>query len=139
MSLRAGQTLCSRTARLTPTRVLGAFPAPVSTAPSRLRVRDGAAAHPARFHTAPARWNNNNDGEDRHNGLRIMREKAKGGVSAAGSSPQDGQTPAFNRASGVPTLATFSLQGKVGVVTGGAGGLGLVMGRRSSPSSPMES
>lgn len=28
-----------------------------------------------------------------------------------------------------PTLATFSLQGKVGVVTGGARGLGLVMGQ----------
>jgi len=31
-----------------------------------------------------------------------------------------------------PTLATFSLQGKVGVVTGGARGLGLVMGRECS-------
>ncbi|KAK4175678.1 putative D-arabinitol 2-dehydrogenase [Triangularia setosa] len=30
---------------------------------------------------------------------------------------------------GVPTLPTFSLQGKVGVVTGGARGLGLVMGQ----------
>lgn len=28
-----------------------------------------------------------------------------------------------------PTLATFSLEGKVGVVTGGARGLGLVMGQ----------
>ena len=31
----------------------------------------------------------------------------------------------------LPTLAAFSLQGKVGVVTGGARGLGLVMARRS--------
>lgn len=29
----------------------------------------------------------------------------------------------------LPTLATFSLEGKVGVVTGGARGLGLVMGQ----------
>ncbi|KAK3906566.1 gluconate 5-dehydrogenase, partial [Staphylotrichum tortipilum] len=45
--------------------------------------------------------------------------------------PGDGQPPTFNQAGarGLPTLATFSLQGKVGVVTGGAGGLGLVMGR----------
>ncbi|KAK0749438.1 hypothetical protein B0T18DRAFT_105626 [Schizothecium vesticola] len=32
-------------------------------------------------------------------------------------------------AHGLPTLATFSLQGRVGVVTGGARGLGLVMGQ----------
>jgi D-arabinitol 2-dehydrogenase len=30
---------------------------------------------------------------------------------------------------GTPTLASFSLAGKVGVVTGGARGLGLVMGQ----------
>lgn len=55
-------------------------------------------------------------------------------ASVAGSSANasQGQTPAFNNAGarGLPTLATFSLQGKVGVVTGGAGGLGLVMGRK---------
>lgn len=32
-------------------------------------------------------------------------------------------------AHGLPPLATFSLQGRVGVVTGGARGLGLVMGQ----------
>jgi hypothetical protein len=52
--------------------------------------------------------------------------------------PPDEQLPASKPVAGAgraganvfPTLATFSLQGKVGVVTGGARGLGLVMGRR---------
>jgi hypothetical protein len=52
--------------------------------------------------------------------------------------PPDEQLPASKPVAGAgraganvfPTLATFSLQGKVGVVTGGARGLGLVMGRK---------
>jgi len=53
--------------------------------------------------------------------------------------PPDEQLPTSKPVAGAgraganvfPTLATFSLQGKVGVVTGGARGLGLVMGRKS--------
>lgn len=52
--------------------------------------------------------------------------------------PPDEQLPSSKPVAGAgraganvfPTLATFSLQGKVGVVTGGARGLGLVMGRK---------
>lgn len=51
--------------------------------------------------------------------------------------PSDGSLPPSQPVSGAgraganvfPTLASFSLQGKVGVVTGGARGLGLVMGQ----------
>ncbi len=55
--------------------------------------------------------------------------------------PPDEQLPSSKPVAGagraganvLPTLAAFSLQGKVGVVTGGARGLGLVMARRSCP------
>ncbi len=51
--------------------------------------------------------------------------------------PKEGELPPSKPVEGAgragahvfPTLATFSLQGKVGVVTGGARGLGLVMGQ----------
>jgi len=51
--------------------------------------------------------------------------------------PADGELPSATLVPGTgraganvfPTLATFSLQGKVAVVTGGARGLGLVMGQ----------
>lgn len=51
--------------------------------------------------------------------------------------PQEHELPSSEPVSGAgragmhvyPTLATFSLEGKVGVVTGGARGLGLVMGQ----------
>ena len=51
--------------------------------------------------------------------------------------PEEGELPASRPVKGagragahvLPTLAAFSLQGRVGVVTGGARGLGLVMGQ----------
>ena len=51
--------------------------------------------------------------------------------------PEDNELPASKPVKGAgraganvfPTLAAFSLQGRVGVVTGGARGLGLVMGQ----------
>ena len=51
--------------------------------------------------------------------------------------PSEGSLPPSEPVSGAgragahvfPTLASFSLQGKVGIVTGGARGLGLVMGQ----------
>lgn len=46
--------------------------------------------------------------------------------------PEEHELPASNPITGAgrhPTLATFSLEGKVSVVTGGARGLGLVMGQ----------
>lgn len=46
--------------------------------------------------------------------------------------PEDHELPSSGPIVGAgraPTLATFSLQGNVGVVTGGARGLGLVMGQ----------
>lgn len=46
--------------------------------------------------------------------------------------PEDHELPSSEPIAGTarhPTLSTFSLEGKVGVVTGGARGLGLVMGQ----------
>lgn len=50
---------------------------------------------------------------------------------SAGSLPSSQPVSGAGRAGAnvFPTLASFSLQGKVGVVTGGARGLGLVMGQ----------
>jgi hypothetical protein len=61
MSFQAGRALRKAAGLAPSSRLLGVFPAPAfSTTPSRLRVRDGVAATPAaRFHTVPARWNDN--------------------------------------------------------------------------------
>ncbi|KAK3330896.1 hypothetical protein B0H66DRAFT_79060 [Apodospora peruviana] len=71
------------------------------------------------------------------------QRKASGGSNARTDEsitveyPSDGDLPSSKPVTGAgraganvfPTLASFSLQGKVGVVTGGARGLGLVMGQ----------
>jgi hypothetical protein len=145
MSAPMGRVL-RRTAGRTPTaRILGNLPASVPTTPAHLRVRRPVSAT-ARFHTVPALRRKDNKSQT----TTGKAPSDEGAASAAGSYartdksiaieyPADDQLSASKPVAGAgragahvfPTLATFSLQGKVGVVTGGARGLGLVMGRRS--------
>jgi hypothetical protein len=90
----------------------------------------------ALFHTAPALRQNNK----KHEGEQ--EEAAAGSYARTDDTitveyPGEGELPSSKPVAGAgragahvfPTLAAFSLQGKVGVVTGGARGLGLVMGQ----------
>ncbi|KAH6630319.1 hypothetical protein B0J18DRAFT_97011 [Chaetomium sp. MPI-SDFR-AT-0129] len=101
------------------------------TMPSRFRAVSA-------FHTFPALLQQNGNG----NGNGGKKNIAPGAFARTDDSitveyPPEEQLPSSEPVEGTdragahifPTLATFSLQGKVGVVTGGARGLGLVMGR----------
>ncbi|KAK3693959.1 hypothetical protein B0T22DRAFT_451247 [Podospora appendiculata] len=91
------------------------------------------------FHTTPARCSV----KDRSTQQAEDIAAAAGGSNARTDEsitveyPTDDKLPSSQPVTGAgragvhvfPTLATFSLQGKVGVVTGGARGLGLVMGQ----------
>ena len=152
MSLPAGRILRAAAQRTPAARILGILPALGPTTPSRLRARDVTAAVASGFHTAPA--TRHPDSSKGHKAQRATKRKPADDetASVAGSGartddsitveyPPDEQLPSSRPVAGAgragpnvfPTLATFSLQGKVGVVTGGARGLGLVMARRSFP------
>ncbi|KAK4145704.1 uncharacterized protein C8A04DRAFT_26449 [Dichotomopilus funicola] len=101
------------------------------TMPSRFRAVSA-------FHTFPALLQQNGNG----NGNGGKKNIAPGAFARTDDSitveyPPEEQLPSSEPVEGTdragahifPTLATFSLQGKVGVVTGGARGLGLVMGQ----------
>jgi D-arabinitol 2-dehydrogenase len=149
MSFPVRRALHSVAGRTPASRILGNLPAPVSTLPSRLRLQR-AIPVTAGFHTVPAaRYPESNN--KKNNNAQTSTEKKPTEeelASAAGSFartddsitveyPPDEQLPTEETVAGTdragahvfPTLATFSLQGKVGVVTGGARGLGLVMGQ----------
>ncbi|KAL2130821.1 hypothetical protein VTI74DRAFT_5913 [Chaetomium olivicolor] len=132
--------------------------APVSTtpAPARLRLRAIAAgfhtAAPSLSHkstqartTTTPNSNNNNSKQKPPAAItgQVVEDTAAGQYARTDDSitlqyPADtSQLPASKPVAGAgragenvcPTLAAFSLQGRVGVVTGGARGLGLVMGQ----------
>jgi hypothetical protein len=151
MSFPVGRVLRSAAGRTPTARILGTLPTSTraSTIPTRLRapVTAGVAAG---FHTVPAArrqaGNNNNRTTTTTTDTKPTNEElasaAAGSFARTDDSitveyPPEEQLPSSEPVAGTdragahvfPTLATFSLQGKVGVVTGGARGLGLVMGR----------
>jgi hypothetical protein len=153
MSQSAGRVLRSAAQRTSTARIFGN---PASTTPARLRTRDPLRAT-AGFHSVPAvcaKHNNSNSNSNSNSTQTTAEQKnqADQSIAAAAGSyartddsitveyPPDSQLPSSKPVAGAgraganvfPTLATFSLQGKVGVVTGGARGLGLVMGRKYS-------
>lgn len=109
----------------------------------RVRQRTGIITIPSTIttprllHTFPPRLSNNNN-ENNH-GRKVRNNVGGGGGSLARTDdsitveyPEDHELPSSEPIVGAarhPTLATFSLEGNVGVVTGGARGLGLVMGQ----------
>ena len=93
------------------------------------------------MHTLPARLSKNDDSKPT---TEEARTEAGGAYARTDDSiqveyPEADKLPSSEPVTGAgtdratrfvfPTLASFSLQGKVGVVTGGARGLGLVMGQ----------
>lgn len=138
MSLPVSRVLRSAAGRTPASRILGnlSATAPTSTLPSRLRVQRRAIPAIAGFHTSPI-------------ALQAEKKPTEEELAAAAGQfartddsitveyPPEAQLPTEETVVGTdragahvfPTLATFSLQGKVGVVTGGARGLGLVMGQ----------
>lgn len=163
MSLPLGRILLrSAVGHPPPSRVLGSLSVSTqSTNPRRLRPARNLERHhavAAGFHTVPAaRRQENGDGSDGNNKSQNAAQNKKPTRDAlaptAGSFaridesitveyPAEHQLPSSMPVEGTdragahvfPTLATFSLQGKVAVVTGGARGLGLVMGRKLSTS-----
>jgi hypothetical protein len=151
MSQSAGRVLRSAAQRTSTARIFGN---PASTTPARLRTRDPLRAT-AGFHSVPAvcaKHNNSNSNSNSTQTTAEQKNQADQDIAAAAGSyartddsitveyPPDSQLPSSKPVAGAgraganvfPTLATFSLQGKVGVVTGGARGLGLVMGRKYS-------
>jgi len=93
------------------------------------------------FHTLPAQRNNNNNNTNNKPSSDPAPSSA-GAYARTDDSikvtyPSASDLPASTPVSGagqtgtntLPTLATFSLQGRVSLVTGGARGLGLVMGQ----------
>lgn len=93
-----------------------------------------AAAAAASVHTTNnrGRATNKDENEPAHAGSFARTDD-----SITVEYPQEHELPSSEPVSGAgragmhvyPTLASFSLEGKVGVVTGGARGLGLVMGQ----------
>lgn len=133
MSLPIARFASRIAGRAATNRVLGSASVKLinPTMPSRAR------AAVAAFHTVPALQQQNGNGNG--NGKKSI---APGAFARTDDSitveyPPEEQLPSSEPVEGTdragahifPTLATFSLQGKVGVVTGGARGLGLVMGR----------
>jgi hypothetical protein len=149
MSLPVGRVLRNAAGRAPTARILGAVSASVSTTPVHVRARNIAPVT-AGFHTVAAvrRQNNKNNQSTQPKATETTpaeEEPAAGLYARTDESitveyPPDEQLPVSEPVVGAgragvnvfPTLATFSLQGKVGVVTGGARGLGLVMGRMLS-------
>lgn len=146
MSLPVGRVLRNAAGRAPTARILGAVSASVSTTPVHVRARNIAPVT-AGFHTVAAvrRQNNKNNQSTQPKATETTpaeEEPAAGLYARTDESitveyPPDEQLPVSEPVVGAgragvnvfPTLATFSLQGKVGVVTGGARGLGLVMGQ----------
>ncbi len=147
MSQSAARVLRSAAQRTSTARIFGN---PASTTPARLRTRDPLRAT-AGFHSAPAVCAQHNNSKSTQTTAEQKKQTEQDIAAAAGSYartddsitveyPPDSQLPSSKPVAGAgraganvfPTLATFSLQGKVGVVTGGARGLGLVMGRKYS-------
>ncbi|KAK4246676.1 hypothetical protein C7999DRAFT_15228 [Corynascus novoguineensis] len=159
MSLPVGRILRSAAGRTPTPRFLGSVPVSTpNTTPSRLRhARDLSRSQAvAGFHTVPPSRrqgsgrssSNNNDNKKTQNVTEKKSAEEATLAPTAGAFartddsitveyPPEHQLPASVPVEGTdragahifPTLATFSLQGKVGVVTGGARGLGLVMGQ----------
>jgi D-arabinitol 2-dehydrogenase len=136
MSFPVRRALHSVAGRTPASRILGNLPAPASTLPSRLRIQRAIPATVAGFHTVPAA----RQAEKKNNNAQATGAGsfARTDDSITVEYPPDEQLPTEETVAGTdragahvfPTLANFSLQGKVGVVTGGARGLGLVMGRK---------
>lgn len=89
------------------------------------------------FHTSPAAREPVKDDPPSEEDEAAAGSYARTDESITVEYPPDHELPASEPVEGagragvnvLPTLASFSLQGKVGVVTGGARGLGLVMGQ----------
>ncbi|AEO54807.1 hypothetical protein MYCTH_2089545 [Thermothelomyces thermophilus ATCC 42464] len=159
MSLPVGRILRSAAGRTPTPRILGRISVSThSMNPSRLRrardlERNQAVAG---FHTVPAarrqdssrssskdgQNNNRNNRPQNTTQNKPAQDPTAGSFARTDESitveyPPEHQLPASMPVEGTdragahvsPTLATFSLQGKVAVVTGGARGLGLVMGQ----------
>lgn len=143
MSLPAGRVLRRAVQRNPAAGIFGVLPAAGPTPPSRLRIRDAVPAVTAGFHTATAARRHETSkagkGPTDEEIASVAGSYARTDDSITVEYPPDEQLPTSKPVAGAgraganvfPTLATFSLQGKVGVVTGGARGLGLVMGRKS--------
>ncbi|KAK4152366.1 hypothetical protein C8A00DRAFT_16318 [Chaetomidium leptoderma] len=151
MSLQVGRALRSAVGRTPTARILGNLPASAaSTTRAQFRARDWIPATAAGFHTVPAARQQQDGGYGKNASKSTTEKKPTEEelASAAGSYartddsitveyPPEHQLPSSKPVTGAgraganvfPTLATLSLQGKVGVVTGGARGLGLVMGQ----------
>ncbi|KXX80861.1 D-arabinitol 2-dehydrogenase [ribulose-forming] [Madurella mycetomatis] len=145
MSLPVTRALRSASLRASAAPVLGSISTSPPVTPARMRVQDppsGAAG----FHSVPASQRQYDNKTKITNGEN--KETEEDLAAAAGSYartddsitveyPPDEQLPSSKPVVGTgragahvfPTLASFSLQGKVGIVTGGARGLGLVMGQ----------
>lgn len=155
MSLPVGRIIRSAAGRTPTARVLGSLPVSASTTPAHVRARNLVpATATVGFHTVPAaRRQDDKKGQSTQKKDTETKPTEEEIAAAAGlyartddsitvEYPPEHQLPASQPVTGAgragvnvfPTLATFSLQGKVGVVTGGARGLGLVMGRMLSPS-----
>ncbi|EAQ89796.1 hypothetical protein CHGG_06415 [Chaetomium globosum CBS 148.51] len=135
MSFPVSRVLRNAAGRTPASRILGNLPARTSTLPSRLRVQRAISAT-AGFHTVPAaRQAEKKPTEEEL--ASTAGQFARTDESITVEYPPEAQLPTEETVAGTdragahvfPTLATFSLQGKVGVVTGGARGLGLVMGQ----------
>lgn len=96
-------------------------------------------SHSAKFNSVPTTQPAAEQKKKMANGLAVAAGAfARTDESIKVEYPPEEQLPSSEPVAGAgraganvfPTLATFSLQGKVGVVTGGARGLGLVMGRK---------
>jgi D-arabinitol 2-dehydrogenase len=94
------------------------------------------------FHITPAPLSNGSSTSNKNKSAEKTKPALGGSYARTNGAitvefPESGEMPSSRLVSGTdragasvfPTLATFSLQGKVGVVTGGARGLGLVMGQ----------
>ena len=151
MSLPVGRVLRAAAGQTPTARILGRVSASVSTTPAHIRARNLAPAT-AGFHTLPAaRRQDDKNNQSTQAKAAEKKPTEEELASAAGlyartddsitvEYPPDSQLPVSEPVVGAgragvnvfPTLANFSLQGKVGLVTGGARGLGLVIGRMSS-------
>ncbi|OIW31329.1 D-arabinitol dehydrogenase [Coniochaeta ligniaria NRRL 30616] len=102
-----------------------------------LRTPLRSVLRPAAFHTQPARQTKTKPSSTATSDPAVAGSHARTDDSIKVVYPAAADLPSSAPVSGagqtgtnaLPTLATFSLQGRVGVVTGGARGLGLVMGQ----------
>ncbi|KAJ9155147.1 D-arabinitol dehydrogenase [Pleurostoma richardsiae] len=128
----------SRTVRSSPSTSASASSSAIkpTTSPSVSASSRASAAGAARFHTTPRRPRDD-DKQQQQPPTAAAPQPEPGSFARTDETitveyPPDSEMPRSTPVDGLsvsPTLATFSLKGKVGLVTGGARGLGLVMGQ----------